>query len=230
MSSSVLIFLQAQLTHYGMPLILILGGIGNIFNVIIFGQRRHNSCSMYLLCAALMNFLATTFGLSILLYTFDHMEAANSSLSICKSRFYISHAWGQTARSFIVLACVDRYVLSSNDARFRVVTRPLLIKCIIGFVFIFWHIFPIHLLVLTTIHEKQCGQVGVYYIVYFIYFVIFVCLIPPALMITRSFLAYRNMRQLHLRVQPIRNTIEGTPKNITIQRRDRDLLNMVLTE
>jgi len=41
-----------------------------------------------------------------------------------------------------------------------------------------------------------------------------------------GYLTYRNMRQLHLRIQPIDNH----RRNITVQSRDRDLLKMVLAE
>jgi hypothetical protein len=49
-------------------------------------------------------------------------------------------------------------------------------------------------------------------------------------MIICAFLTYRNMKRLHARVQPIGNTIAGSRGNITIHRRDRELLSMVLAE
>jgi hypothetical protein len=50
--------------------------------------------------------------------------------------------------------------------------------------------------------------------------------IPIILMAVFGYLTYRNMRQLHLRIQPIDNH----RRNITVQSRDRDLLKMVLAE
>jgi len=90
----------------------------------------------------------------------------------------------------------------------------------------FWHIFPIHLPVLTTIINGRCSQFGLYYILYYVYIIIFVCFIPIILMTIFGYLTYRNMRQLHLRIQPIDNH----RRNITVQSRDRDLLKMVLAE
>jgi len=50
--------------------------------------------------------------------------------------------------------------------------------------------------------------------------------IPIILMAVFDYLTYRNMRQLHLRIQ----SIDNHRRNITVQSRDRDLLKMVLTE
>lgn len=49
-------------------------------------------------------------------------------------------------------------------------------------------------------------------------------------MIVFGYLAYRNMRQLHARIQPAVSSTTGTRNTIVIHRKDRDLLVMVLVE
>jgi hypothetical protein len=230
MSSSVLPLLQDQLNRYALPIILILGNVGNAFIVILFNKHRQNSCSMYLILAAVMNSAFITFNIPISRYAIDFVDPTSLSLPFCKVRFYLYHAWGQIARYLIVLACVDRFVLTSNHAWFRVINSPSVIRCIIGILFIFWHISPIHILILVTISNGRCGPTGVYYMVYYTYLLVFVCLIPTVIMTICGFLSHRNMKRLHTRVQPMGNTAADSRGHITIHRRDRALLTMVLAE
>ncbi|CAF1249755.1 unnamed protein product [Adineta steineri] len=81
--------------------------------------------------------------------------------------------------------------------------------------------------ILVTIHNERCGSFGVYYVIYQVYTATFLGLLPPVLMSIFGFLAYHNMKKLHLRVRPIGNLGYDS---IIIHRRDRDLLLMVLTE
>ncbi|CAF0954226.1 unnamed protein product [Adineta steineri] len=230
MSSSLLPLLQVQLNQYVLPIIIILGNIGNAFIVVLFIQHRRNSCSMYLILGAIMNSAFMTLNIPITLYTINYGDPTIRSLSFCKIRFYLYHVWGQIARYAIVLACVDRFIMTSNYARLRVMNRYSLVKWIIGIVCIFWHIFPVHILILMTITSGRCGPTDIYYLLYYIYLLVFVCIIPSTIMVICALLTYRNMRQLHTRVQPIGINNAGENNRITIHRRDRDLLSMVLAE
>jgi hypothetical protein len=230
MSSSVLPLLQVQLTLYGSYIILIFGNIGNAFIVILFSRHRQNSCSTYLLCAAFINSVFITFNISLSMYTINYGDPTIHSLVFCKLRLYFIHVWSQIAKYLIVLSCVDRFVLTNNNAHFRAINRRIATRCIIGIVIIFWHIVPIHSPILATIMNGRCGQFGVYYIVYYTYLLIFVCFIPSVSMTIFSALAHYNIKRLHARVQPIGNTTESSHGNITIHRRDRELFIMVLAE
>jgi hypothetical protein len=230
MSSSVLPVLQVQLNRYGLPVILILGNIGNIFIVLLFSKHRRNACSMYLKWAAVMNSAFITLNIPIALYTIDYGDPTVRSEVFCKVRFYLYHAWGQISRYLLVLACADRFWLTSHQARFRFINRPSVSKRFTGIIFICWHTVSIHIPILTTISNGRCGPTGVYYMFYYSYLLVFVCLIPATLMIICACLTYRNMKQLHTRVQPVAHAIDGSRGNITIHRRDRELLLMVLME
>jgi hypothetical protein len=230
MSSSVLPLLQDQLNRYALPIILILGNVGNAFIVILFNKHRQNSCSMYLILAAVMNSAFITFNIPISRYAIDFVDPTSLSLPFCKVRFYLYHAWGQIARYLIVLACVDRYVLTTNNVYFRAMNRPSVARYTIGSVIVFWHVASIHILILLTINNGRCGLFGVYYFVYQIYFLIFASLIPAASITVSGSLLYRNLKQLHTRVQPVGNITDRTRVNISVQRRDRELFIMILAE
>ncbi|CAF3411423.1 unnamed protein product [Rotaria sp. Silwood2] len=222
MPSSIFSFLQLQVNCYVIPTIIILGDIGNIFIVILFNRRRKNSCSTYILWASIMNSVAITFNVIYTLYSVNYGDPTLRSLIFCKFRPYIPQVFSQTARYFFILACIDRFVLTINHSYFRVISRPFVVRCLMGIVFIFWLIFLIHIIIGTTIKNGQCNQFGVYSFMYFLYLLIFVCLAPLILKTIFGFLAYYNMNSLHRRVQPI--------NNVAIHRQDRELFKLVLAE
>jgi hypothetical protein len=151
-------------------------------------------------------------------------------MDFCRLRFYSGHVWSQIARYMIVLACINRYILTTNNVRLQVITRPVVMRSIVASVVIFWHVASIHLLVLTLIKNERCGQFDVYGFVYIIYSVIFLCFIPSSLMIFFGYLAFHNLKRLHRHIQPIGHSTGDNGGNNTIHRRDQDLLLMVLVE
>ncbi|CAF1114756.1 unnamed protein product [Adineta steineri] len=227
MAVTILPLIQTQITRYGMSTLLILGNIGNIIIIVLFYRRRQNSCAMYLLCAAIVQSAALTFNSVINLYTLDYDDPTVRSLFLCKFRAYITHIWNQSGRYLTVLACIDRYIWTANNTHTRLINRPSTSHYLTAVLFLFWHIFSIHIAVLVTIHNGRCGSFGVYYVIYQVYAANFLGLLPPVLMSIFGFLAYHNMKKLHLRVRPISNLGYDS---IIIHRRDRDLLLMVLTE
>jgi hypothetical protein len=81
---------------------------------------------------------------------------------------------------------------------------------------------------MVTVVNGQCTTYGIYSTIYSVYSLILVSLIPTIIPVIFGCLTYRNMRQLQKRVQPVvQNTINA---NISIQRRDRDLLIIVIAE
>jgi hypothetical protein len=81
---------------------------------------------------------------------------------------------------------------------------------------------------MITVVNGQCTTFAVYSIIYTVYTIIFVGLIPSIPSTIFGYLSYRNLRQLQNRVQPVvQNTINA---NTSIQRRDRDLLIIVIAE
>ncbi len=115
MSASALPFLQAQLTYYGATTLLFLGVIGNICIVLIFRTKHRNACSMYLMSAAVMNIISLSFVISQYVYTYAYGDLTVRSLVDCRIRTYLGNVWDQMARYFVVLACIDRYILTRDD-------------------------------------------------------------------------------------------------------------------
>lgn len=225
MSTSLLPTIQTELNRYGLSIIFAFGIIGNCWFIILFGRHQQKSCSMYLLWSSVINNIYLILAIPPTLYSLDYGDLNSRSLIYCKLRFYLTNTLGQTARYYIILACIDRYIITVNNVRFRFFTKPSTARYFMLFIFLFWHIATIHTPVLTTIMNGRCSQFGLYYIIYYVYLTLFVGLIPLILLSIFGYLTYYNMRQLHLRIQPFENN-----RQLAIQRRDRDLLIMVLFE
>lgn len=161
-STNLLPAIQTELNRYGLSIILILGIIGNSWIIILFRRTRQKSCSMYLLWASVINNLYLIFAIPPTLYTLNYGDLNSRSIIYCKLRFYLTNTLGQTARYLIILACIDRYLITVNSVRFRNLTQSSTARYFIGFTFLFWHIFPIHIPILTTITNGRCSQFGLY--------------------------------------------------------------------
>jgi len=185
---------------------------------------------MYLLCAAVMNNVFLLSNIPLQVYISYNGDPTLSSLIFCKLRYYLPNVWGQMARYFVVLACIDRFAVTSTDVRLRNFSRPSTARYLIGIITVFCHLVAIHLLIMITIMNERCGPVGPYYSVYTFYLLIFFNLIPPITMAIFGCLAYFNMKRLHSRVRPIANVIVGSHGDVRIHRRDRELLSMLLAE
>jgi hypothetical protein len=216
-----------------MTAILILGNIGNTFVAILFGKHRKNACSMYLLCAVVMNNVFLLSNIPLQVYIAYHGDPTLSSPISCKLRYYLPNVWGQMARYFLVLACIDRFAMTSANVHLRAFSRPSTARYLMSIITVFCHLVAIHLPIMITITNERCGPTGSYYTVYTFYLFVFFNLIPPTTMAIFGSLAYLNMRRLHSRVQPVENVIAGNQRrrrNGRIQRYDRELLSMLLAE
>ncbi|CAF3428181.1 unnamed protein product [Rotaria sp. Silwood2] len=230
MSTSVLPVIQTELNRYGLSIILILGIIGNSFIIILFRKYRQNSCSMYFFWASIINNLYLLFAIPPTLYSINYGDLNSRSLIYCKLRFYLTNTLGQSARYCIILACIDRFILTTMNVYFQILIQPTNARYLMCIMFLFWHIFPIHILFSTTIINGRCNQFGLYYILHNIYLIIFVGFIPIILMSVFGYLTYRNVRQLQLRIQPISYSTVNHRGSIITQSRERQLFYMVLGE
>ena len=86
-----------------------------------FSQKTHrqNPCSLYLLASTICRLTTLNISLIPIIYALDHPDQRNTSLIFCKLQYYFRHVPNQMMRSFIILACVDRYALCSIRPRIR---------------------------------------------------------------------------------------------------------------
>jgi hypothetical protein len=228
MSSSTLTTIENQLNLYGFLISMILGNIGNVFIAIIFSRQHQSACAIYLICSAVVNMVYLTYdGIATILMLY-YPDRTTLVIIFCKTHKYILYVLGQEAKTMIVFACIDRFLITSSRANFRAFSTPKRAKYFIFFSFIFWLLSTIHVPIMITVVNAQCTTSGVYSIIYSIYTIIFVGLIPSITSTIFGYLTYRNMKQIHNRIQPVVQNRVNT--NTSIQRRDRDLLIIVIAE
>jgi hypothetical protein len=228
MSSSTLTTIQNVLTLYGNPIVLTLGNIGNVFIVIIFSRQHKSACAIYLISSGVMNSVYLTFsGISSILI-FYYPDRTMRIMAFCKMYAFTVNIIGQIPKSMVIFACIDRFLITSDRARFRAFSTPERAKYFIFFSIIFWVLLAIPALLMTSIVNGQCISSGVFSVIYSVDSILFIGFIPTIISAIFGYSTYRNMRQLKNRIQPVaQNTINA---NVTIQRRDHDLLIIVIAE
>ena len=204
-----------------------LGCAGNILILVLFRKHRKNACALYLSAAAVMNIIYLSLSVPLGVYTNERGDPSLRSLALCKLRFYLFHVWGQMSRYFIVSACIDRYALTHMNPHIRSLSRITVVRRSIAIITIFWHLIALHIVIMTTVRNRRCGYFDLYSTLNSIYVLIFNCLIPPIIMAVFGYLAFRNMKRLHTRVQASGNASNG---NIVVHRQDRNMLAMLLAE
>jgi len=228
--SSTLNSTQNFLTRYGMTTYLVLGNIGLFFNVNIFSQRAHrrNPSSLYLLSMTICNFFSLNFGTIPFIYALNHTNLVTTSLIMCKLQFYFRHTPYQMLRTFIIFACINRYISSNVQHRFQIFNQyRITIRCIIC-VIIFWLLACLFIPILLSIENGVCGMFNtISALIYSIYLLIFAGILPPLAMIISSLLILYNLKNIRTRIQPINTKSKNT--NLT-RKRDRDYMRMLLVE
>jgi hypothetical protein len=228
MSSSTLTTIQNQLTIYGYTIFMIMGNIGNVFIVIIFSPQRQTPCAIYLICAAVVNTVYLTFDGIASIFILYYPDRTTLVISFCKIHSYLLNVIGQVPKTLLILACIDRFLITSDRANFRAFSTPKRAKYLFFFSCIFWSLIAIPFSIMETILNGQCNRFGVNSIIYSVYSILFIGLIPTIISAIFGYLSYHNMRQMQNRVQPIGQNIINV--NISIKRRDRDLLIIVIAE
>jgi hypothetical protein len=207
---------------------MILGNIGNVFIAIIFSRQRQSACALYLIASAVVNSVYLTFEGIASIVIFYYPDRTIRAITFCKIYIYILNFVGQVPKTMLILACIDRFLITSTRTSVRTFSTPKRAKYFIVFSIIFWALFVIPSPIMTTVVYEQCSASGVYATIYSFYSLIFVSLIPTIISAIFGYLSYRNMRQMKNRVQPAaRNPMNA---NISIQRRDRNLLIIVIAE
>lgn len=110
-----------QVNRYVAFFIFLFGSVGNILNIMVLSQRtfRSNSCFWLLLAASIDNLIAVVVGLSTQIIGGWTTDPTNYVEWLCKLRVHIV----VTARTIypwiMVLATIDRWLLSCTSARLR---------------------------------------------------------------------------------------------------------------
>ena len=226
-SLSFLPVVQQHLTRYGITAYTVLGNIGLLINIAIFSQPAHrrNPCSLLILSTSSCAWIGLNIAIIPVLYGLGNPNPATTSYLFCQLQFYLRHSINQMMRTFFILACADRYAISSQHPRIRSLSRYKVVIRVIPCVILFWLWVAIFPTALNTLANGRCAsRLGLNAMLVSIYILIVLGIVPLLCLLTFSVLLTINLKQMRSRVQA------ATNGNQPLRKRDQDLVRMLLVE
>lgn len=230
-------YVNVQMNRYFPLPFIILGTIGVILNVIIFTRRSlfTNSCVQYLLANTLSN-LVVLYWVAVTRILSDGYanDLSTRSDTFCRIRYFFTYYSRTLSTWFIVLACSDRW-LSSSQARNRFNTvsfarKVIVITCFLCFVCYVHVLFLFGIQTSSTSSTVTCyAATGIYRLLSDLQYLIFYAVGPPILMLFFGLLTLRNIRHNRRLVLPTTN-VQNQIQAQSTRRRDNQLLAMLLLQ
>lgn len=228
-------YVSLQYSRY-MPIpIVVLGFIGNVFNIVIFTRRPMNTnpCSIYFLSSSAANLSVLFFG-SIFRCLADGfaIDVSIMHIVVCRVRYYILHCSMVLSPWIVVLAGIDRFCVSSphiyrrrlstrRHAKYSVIVATILCSLLFS-----------HSLLFFEIEQLPSGpncyaQTGPYRVFYDILYFTTYSVVPPILMVIVGVATLHNLHQSRLQVRP-KNSTRRHP--FVLRKKDRQLIRMLLMQ
>ncbi|CAF0799418.1 unnamed protein product [Rotaria sp. Silwood1] len=213
---------------------IILGTFGNILNILIFTRRtlRNNPCSLYFLASSINNiFVLYVATLTRLLSSGWKIDPTNYNLTLCKLRIFFVYSSLALIQWFMVLASIDRYLSSCQNARYRQMSSISIARKVIGLTILIIALAHFHTFIwwsVDYIGSKTYCNIFIYdyEIAFQVFFLILTCALPPFLMALFGTLTILNVRKLRTQVTPLNNDV----RNERLRSKDRQLIIMLLIQ
>ncbi|CAF1263874.1 unnamed protein product [Adineta steineri] len=223
-----LISLGAQLTRITLPMIIIMGVVGNSLNIAVLLRPvfYSHACSRYLLAASINSVIYSSVVLIYqLLVTGYQLDPSTISVMICKVMTYVFHVTAYISPYNIVFASMERYFSSSTSVYLRNFSSIRISRWIIGCIVGFFVLFGINTFVLITANPNdglgcQIPDGKIYNQIYVVTQAMLYAIIAPFLMGLFGYLTMRNLKQVRV-----------TPVVVSKHRRtERQLIRMLLLQ
>lgn len=148
--------IQKNIFRFGGPILMCMGNVGSILSLIVFTKKnlRKNPCSIYLIVSNIANLVVLNLLILIMtqLMGYDN-PIAPFNLEFCRSGLYMGFVMDILCPFYLILASIDRLLVTSSNARIRQrSTRRLAYICIIGGTS-FWFLLHLHVLFFATLIE-----------------------------------------------------------------------------
>ncbi|UJR32373.1 hypothetical protein I4U23_019835 [Adineta vaga] len=144
------------LNRYILIIFYLLGNIGNILSALVFMRKswKKNVCVLYFKVCLILNtcYLNSTIFGAIFNFGF-HIYLQNSSVILCKLLYYTSFLLSTLPPTVLILASIDRLLISSQNVDTRLYSSKRLAYFSIGTSSIFWILFNTHVLIQMNIYE-----------------------------------------------------------------------------
>ena len=197
--------LPIYLDQYITPILYIIGNLGNFLTIFILLKKswRKNVCVLYFLVCLVSNtiFMSTTLLGSIFTSGFQ-INLSNSNISICKLFYYISYVTSVYYPIILILASIDRLLISSQNVDTRLYSSRRLAYFMISINTALVPLFSLHLLIKVHIQELYPSVFICYYdlsssyINFFIYSSLVISGLIPLVLIILSILSFKNVHHI----------------------------------
>jgi hypothetical protein len=235
---------QKDLFYIGGPILMFISTLGCSLNLIVFTRRhlRKNPCSMCFIALNINHILYTFLCLiPAILQIGYNINPSAYNLIFCRCRYYLAFVLASLERFYLILACIDRTLITSARFRIKKWSNTHFIGICIGSLILFWILFHIHALINTNIFEYELNificapNSGLYSILISFYSLIFNDIITPILMITFGLLTVKNIRQVRrigidIRVGVLKNEVRLVPYSQTLNAKERQMIILLFIE
>jgi hypothetical protein len=136
--------------RYGVPVIYVLGNIGNLLSAMVFSKKswRKHVCVFYFNVCLLVNSVAiNAYIFRFIFATGFNIDVRNSSELLCKLSYYVGFLVTTLLPTVLILATIDRLLISSQNVDTRLYSSKRLAYFSISLGTAFWVVFNIHLLI-----------------------------------------------------------------------------------
>ncbi|CAF0985069.1 unnamed protein product [Adineta ricciae] len=153
---STLLSIQQNLFKIGGPILMFLGVVSNLLSLTVFIQKhfRKNPCSIYFVAFNISNLILIYVSLlpPVLEIGYNVNHTA-FNLALCRLRLYVAFVFNCLCPSYLILASIDRVIISSVNANVRKYStqRHAYILSISNAVS--WSVSLIHVAIFSTIIE-----------------------------------------------------------------------------
>ena len=155
MSTAAALYLfNRDLSRYGTIVLLVIGTISCSCSLMVFTQEtlRQSPCTIYLIAINVLNLVYIFWALIIRTLQFGYnIDPSSTSLVFCRLLYYISVVFSSCESSYLLLASIDRILITSSSATTRQRSTRRAAYLSMALISLFWAIFHTHLFIFIDI-------------------------------------------------------------------------------
>jgi hypothetical protein len=206
---------------YIVPIFYVIANIGNLISALIFSKKswKKNVCVFYFNIYLLFSscYINSSILTSIFTYGYN-INLQNSNVVLCKIFYYVAFFFGTVPPSVLILASIDRLLISSQKVDTRLYSSKRLAYFSISLNTFFWIVFNFHILIKVNIQELYPSVFICYYdlskmyLEFVNYSLMVINILFWFLMIILSVFAFKNIRHIRIVPRQQRNQIRSMTK------------------
>jgi hypothetical protein len=157
---------STSLYKYVLLLFYVMGNVGNLLSVLVFSKKswRKNVCVFYFKVYILYSSCYVNSSVLGSVFIFGYqVYLQNSAVVLCKLYFYAALLFATLTPTILILASIDRLLISSQNVDTRLYSSKRLAYFSISLGTCFWFIFNIHTLIKVNIQESYPSVFICYY-------------------------------------------------------------------